>query len=364
MTPRILHLIPAFDCSGAEKQLRLLARGLLQAGFDTHVCLLAPSGPTPELAFAGIQPTIVERRWNFDPCAWWNLKRLVEHLRPDVVHAWQCTANAYGLATMLGGSFKRLIAGYRSMEPVDHSLKARLDREIGRRSTGLVANSRGVKNFYVKNGLPENKFNVIDNAVELPVGSNSTRQQILDELGLPENSRLIGMVGRLMPHKRFKDAIWAADLLKVVRKDVHLLIFGDGPHFDRLHRFREQVRIEDHVHFLGNRTDLQRFYPHFDLLWSTSAYEGQSNAILEAMAAGVPIVASDIPGNRELVVAKETGVLVPVGDRGGFAREAHRLLETPELARQLGEAGRERVRREFTVEKMVGKYLDLYSQLL
>jgi glycosyltransferase involved in cell wall biosynthesis len=364
MTPRILHLIPAFDCSGAEKQLRLLARGLLQAGLDTHVCLLAPSGSTPEPVFAGMQPTILEKRWKFDPRAWWNLKRLVEHLRPDVVHAWQCTANAYGLAAMLGGSFKRLIAGYRSMEPVDHSLKARLDREIGRRATGLVANSRGVKDFYVKNGLPENKFNVIDNAVELPAPSSSTKQQILDELGLPETSRLIGIVGRLMPHKRLKDAIWAADLLKVVRKDVHLLIFGDGPHFDRLRRFRDQVHIQDHVHFLGNRSDLQRFYPYFDLLWSTSAYEGQSNAILEAMAAAVPVVASDIPGNRELVLPKETGILVQVGDRGGFAREAYRLLENPELARQFGEAGRQRVRREFTVEKMVEKYINLYDRLL
>jgi glycosyltransferase involved in cell wall biosynthesis len=264
---------------------------------------------------------------------------------------------------MLGSGVKRFIASYRSMEPVESSLQVRLDREIGRHSSGLVANSQGVKDFYVRNGLPEGKFQVISNAVESAPAPTYTRRQILEELELPADSRLIGMVGRLLPHKRLKDAIWAADLLKVVRKDVHLLIFGDGPHRDRLRMFRDQVRIGDHVHLLGSRSDVQRFYPHFDLLWSTSAYEGQSNAILEAMAAGVPVVASDIPGTRDMVVHQETGLLVQVGDRGGFAREAHRLLENPDLARRLGEAGRNLVQKEFSVEKMVCKYIEMYNRL-
>jgi glycosyltransferase involved in cell wall biosynthesis len=313
---------------------------------------------------AGIEPTFLEKRWTFDLQVYWNLKRLVDRLRPDIIHAWQGVGNAYGLAAATAGGVRRFIAGYRTMEPVTSSLRIRLERAIGRRSAGLVANSRGVKDFYVQNGLPEEKFQIIPNAVEMPPAANFTRRQILDELGLPEESRLIGMVGRLLPHKRVKDAIWAADLLKVVRKDVHLLIFGDGPHYNRLRMFRDQVRIADRVHFLGARSDVQRFYPHFDLLWSTSAYEGQSNAILEAMAAGVPVVASDIPGTRDLVIPQETGLLAAVGDRAGFAREAHRLLEDAELARRLGEAGRERVRQEFTVEKMVGSYVEMYQGLL
>jgi glycosyltransferase involved in cell wall biosynthesis len=364
MTPRILHLIPTLDRSGTEKQLRLLAAGLMRAGCDTHVCAFAQGRPTAEiLPFAGIRPTILEKRWAFDPFTFWQLKRLVDHLRPDVVHAWGCTANLYGLAAAIGGGVKRFVAGYRCMEPICNSLQIRIDREIGRRSARLVTNSRGIKDFYVRNGLPDDKFQIIPNAVELPHPPSCTRQQILDELGLPRDSRLIGVVGRLMPHKRIKDAIWAADLLKVVRKDVHLLIFGDGPHRDRLRMFRDQVRIGDHVHFLGSRGDVQRFYPHFDLLWSTSAYEGQSNAILEAMAAGIPVVASDIPGTRELVTHNQSGLLVQVGDRAGFGREAHRLLEDGDLARRLGQAGQDQVRREFIVEKMVGQYMELYNQL-
>jgi glycosyltransferase involved in cell wall biosynthesis len=364
MSPRILHLITNLERSGTQKQLCLLAEGLLRTGFDIHVCTLAEGGPMAErLRAAGIHITILGKRWTFDPRAIWALKRLVDHLQPDVIHAWGGTANTCGLAAAIGCG-KGLVTAYQCMTPFRSSLQLRLDQEIGRRSMSLVANSRSVSEFYVARGLPQEKFQIIPNAVEQPSPPTVTRRQILDEMELPKDSRLIGLVGRLAPHKRVKDAIWAADLLKVIRKDVHLLIFGEGPHGDRLRKFRDQVRIGDKVHFLGQRGDVQRFLPHFDLLWSTSAYEGQSNAILEAMAVGVPIVASDIPGTREFVIHGETGRLVQVGDRAGFAREAHRLLEDAALAHRLGQAGRDYVQREFTVEKMVRQYLEMYNQSL
>jgi glycosyltransferase involved in cell wall biosynthesis len=180
----------------------------------------------------------------------------------------------------------------------------------------------------------------------------------------------VGVVGRLWPQKRIKDAIWAADLLKTLRDDVHLLIVGDGPDRDRLRRYRDQLGVGDKVHFLGHREDVPRLMPHFDLFWSTSAYEGQSNAILEAMAAAVPVVATDIPGTRDLVVHEKTGFLVSTREldvgrrRAAFARHTNILLNDPPRARRLGEAGRQRVLSEFTVEKMVGLYADLYRRLL
>ncbi len=171
------------------------------------------------------------------------------------------------------------------------------------------------------------------------------------------------MVGRLWPQKRVKDAIWAADLLKVIRDDVHLLVVGDGPQRDRLRRFRDQVDIRSKVHFLGHRDDVSRLLPHFDVLWSTSGYEGQSNAILEAMAAGVPVVATDIPGTRELVQPGVTGYLVSVGDRAGFAKHTEHLLNDSALAARFSAAARQRARSEFSVEKMVARYAELYREL-
>ena len=256
-----------------------------------------------------------------------------------------------------------MIVGQRCVDLWKGWPELAVDRRIGRLCARVAANSSGVRDFCVEHGLPAEKIRVIPNGVVAAPPSCCTRGQVLAELGLPENSRLIGLVGRLWPQKRAKDAIWAADLLKVIRDDVHLLIFGDGPHRSRLERFRDQVEIRDKVHFLGHRNDVPRFMPHFDVLWSTSGYEGQSNAILEAMAAGVPVVASDIPGNRDLVVPDQTGYLAAVGHRAGFARWTNQILDDAALARRLGQAARERAAREFSVEAMVGRYVALYEEV-
>ena len=164
--------------------------------------------------------------------------------------------------------------------------------------------------------------------------------------------------------KRLKDVIWAADLLKVAEHQCHVLLFGDGPLRWRLERYAKQVNVADRVHFLGHREDVAQWLPHLRCLWLASQYEGQSNAIMEAMAAGVPVVASDIPANRTLIDHGETGLLYPVGDRGDLARQTHRLLSDDQLADRLGRAGRERIQNEFGVEKMVRSYAQLYEELV
>jgi glycosyltransferase involved in cell wall biosynthesis len=186
----------------------------------------------------------------------------------------------------------------------------------------------------------------------------------LAELELPPGTRLIGAVGRLWQQKRLKDLIWATDLLHVIRDDVHLLVIGDGPQREALERYARQCHVADHVHFLGLRHDVPRLMARFDVLWLASSFEGLPNVVMEAMSAGVPVVASDIPGNRELVVSGETGYLVPLGDRAAYARLAHKILENPALRVRLGDAARERIAREFTVEAMVAAHAALYRELL
>jgi glycosyltransferase involved in cell wall biosynthesis len=366
MTFRILHIIPTLDRGGAEKQLVLLATRLPRDKFDVHVCTLTRSGPlSTRLGDARIPLHAVDKRWKIDPPAFWRLQRLIKGLRPSLVHTWLFAANCYGRQAALRSGVPHVVAGERCVDrwKVWHELA--IDRHLARRTDRIVTNSSGVVDFYVGHGIPAEKFAVIPNGIEpyaTPVPK--PRAQILDELGLPGNARLIGAVGRLWPQKGYKDLIWAAELLKVVRDDTHLVIIGDGPQYAQLLRWRDNLQIADRVHFLGHRDDVPALLPHLTCFWLGSAYEGQSNAVMEAMNAGIPVIATDIPGNRDLVVPEETGFLFPVGDRATLARLTHRLLDDPTLAQRLSEASQRRMREQFSVDQMVQRHAALYERIL
>jgi len=365
MKKRILQLIPTLDRGGAEKQLCLLAAGLPRDEFDVQVCVLTRSGPlAAQLAADGVPFRVIKKRWKLDPFSFCRLKKHFARVRPHLVHCWMFAANSYGWAAAWVCGIKNVILSQRCVDPWKSPLQLAIDRALAQRSPVVVVNSEGVRDFYVAHGTPPERIRVIPNGVSPPTTSRLTRRQLLRELKLPEDAKLIGLIGRLWPQKRVQDAIWATDLLKVIRDDVHLLVIGDGPERARLLRFREQVRIADKVHFLGERGDVPQLLPHLDLLWSSSGYEGQSNVILEAMAAGVPVVATDVAGTRELIVHGETGYLVPVGDRAALAGYAERLLNDRRLAMQLADAAKKRAFQLFSVEKMVSRYVELYRELL
>jgi len=365
MTRRVLHVISTLTRGGAEKQLALLAAGLPRDEFDVHVCAISRGGPLEaDLRAAGIPVTVIGKQWKYDPLAWWRLRRHIARLKPDLVQTWMFTANAYGRTAAHWAGVKHIVASERCVDSWKAWLQLAIDRWLARKTDAIVANSRGVKEFYVANGIPPEKLVVIENGILPAPPSNVTHDQLCDELGIPRGVHLIGAVGRLWHQKRIKDLIWAADLLKVIRDDVHLLIIGEGPLRENLEEFRDACQIQDKVHFLGSRDDVMRLMPHFALLWLASDYEGLPNVVMEAMTAGVPVVATDIAGTRDLVTHGETGFLTSVGDRANLARLAHKLLEDPAMRTRFGQAGRERVAAEFSVERMVAAHAELYRRLL
>ncbi len=365
MKRRVLHIIPTLDRAGAEKQLTLLAGGLSRNDFDVHVCAITRGGPlAADLARQNVPLTIIGKQWKFDPAAYWQLRRHIGRLKPDFVHTWMFTANAYGRAAALGAGVRHIVASERCVDPWKMWHHLAIDRHFAKRTARIVVNSRGVQEFYVEHGLPADKFRLIPNGIGPAAASTVSREELLAELNLPPNARLMGAVGRLWPQKRIKDLIWATDLLKVIRDDAHLLIIGDGPQRQILERYRRMCQLEDKVHFLGERDDVARLMPHFDLLWLASGYEGLPNVVMEAMSCGVPVVATDIWGNRELVVHDQTGYLTPVGDRASFARFAHKILENPELAARMGAAGKQRMASEFTIGAMVERHAALYREIM
>ncbi len=149
-------------------------------------------------------------------------------------------------------------------------------------------------------------------------------------------------------------------MIRVVRDDTKLVIIGDGPLRRRLELLRDQYRLGRDVLFLGERSDVDELLPHATLLLHTSHYEGQPNAVMEAMRARVGVVATDIPGTRDIVVPEQTGVLVSLGDLKAFAKAVLALLDSPERRAAFGAMGQRRIEEEFSVGRMVDRHLELY----
>ena len=362
MTIRLVLLIPTMDRGGAEKQLCLLAENLPRDCFDVHVLLLTRDGPLSDrLRGANIPVTVIGKRFKADPTALFKLRSLLVQLKPDVVHTWLFAANSFGRVAARAAGVSTIIASERCVDPWKTGAHFFLDRQLAKSTTAITTNSVGVRDYYAAHGIDPKLFQVIPNGIEPRSPSSLSRAEALQRLGIPENKKVVLAVGRLWPQKRYRDLIWAAELLATVREDTVLGIVGDGPQRGELLRHRDAVSTPENVRFLGARSDVLEILPHADLFWIGSDYEGQSNSVIEAMQAGVPVVASDIAGNRDLVIDGETGRLVAVGDRADFARQSNDLLETPGLARQLAEAAQQRIAEEFTVEKMVQSHLELYQ---
>jgi glycosyltransferase involved in cell wall biosynthesis len=192
---------------------------------------------------------------------------------------------------------------------------------------------------------------------------SNVRQQLLHELHLPPNARLIGVVGALDLAHGVKRLIWAADLLRVLHDNLRMLIIGDGPLRESLTRYARLASDLDHIRFLGERHDVPQIMPHLDVLWNGSENTGPSMSILEAMAAGVPVVASDTPSNRELVVENETGYLVQLHARAGRAiraRQTDRIFNDAALAKRLGGSATAKNQEAFSTDRLIAAYLELY----
>ena len=363
MSRRILHIIGSLDYNGSATQLLLVAKGLKQQGFDVHVCVLDRHAPRlPEYEAAGIPTVVIPRRWSLDPLADWKLIRHVRRIKPDVVHTWNTIPGTFAAIA----SRRRVIAGQYRLRRWQTGWESFVEQRSAKHVARFVTDSPTVRDWCVRNGLPAEKFAVVPGGIEPARASDISREELLRKLQLPADAKLIGVVGRLVPEKRVKDLIWAADLLRVLHDNLRVLIIGDGPSRAQLEEYARLASDLDHIRFLGGGNDAWRIMPHFDVLWNGGECVGQSSAILEAMAAGVPVVASDTPTNRELIVDGETGYLIPLGTRAGRAaraRHTDQLFTDVELTTRQAHAARKRASESFSAEQVVKKHMEIYDAL-
>ena len=362
---RVVLLIPTLDRSGAEKQFTLLATKLPRDEFDVRAIALTRGGPyEADLHAAGVPLTVIGKRAKFDPFSFWRLRDELKRHDPDILHTWLFAANAYGRLCAHAIPRAKIVVSERCIDSWKSGWQLWLDRRLISRTDRLVGNSSGVVEFYRELGVPAEKLVCIPNGIECEVARRKNREQLLAELDLPPDTFVAGFIGRLAKQKRVEDLIWAVETLRQIRPRLHLVVIGDGPERERLEQFTRDVHCTEHVRFLGHRDDAARFLPALDVVCLASSFEGMSNSVMEAMAAGLPVLASDIPPNRELVVPGETGFLFKLADSVGIMQFLRRLIDEPGLAERLGRAGRERIQQHFSVQQMVTSYVELYRNLI
>ncbi|MEM9825368.1 MAG: glycosyltransferase [Planctomycetota bacterium] len=364
---RVALVIPTMDRGGAEKQLVLLASGLPRDEFDVRVFLLTRDGPRSEdLRRAGVPYEVIGKRFKGDVSALWRLRRAFKTFQADIVHTWLFAANSFGRVAAMWAGIPTRIAAERSVDPWKSGWQHRLDRYLAKSTHAVVTNSHGVVDFYAEHGHDPNQFVVIPNGIPAVDEVNAkpiSRAEAASRLNVDASHRWIVAVGRLWPQKNYRDLIWAGELIGTLRQDTTLIIVGDGPQKGELMRHRDALTTKNRVCFVGQRDDVESWLPHADAFWNASSYEGQSNALIEAMRAGVPVVASDIAGNRDLVVPGETGALFPPGDTAELVRKTQAIWETPDQAEAMGQAAQNRITTHFSVDQMVARYTKLYRDV-
>jgi glycosyltransferase involved in cell wall biosynthesis len=348
---RILFVISDLSYGGAAKQLTLLAAGLPGEQFQRRVCVLGKAGPWGvKLRAAGVIVDELDWRHALDLPAFSRLRHLLRAYEADAVHVWgQPALRAVALAGGLRSVPLFVTTPLPSRRQSFHLNS--WDRWLLRRAERVTAASQGQAETWHGLGL--------DRLAVIPPGVEASAETSSGDGLLP--LRTILCVGPLERHKGFRDAIWVLDILQFLHADLQLAFVGSGRDRPAIERFAHDARVADRVHFLGERADLPALLARAELVWAPSHAPGGVNAVLEAMAAGRPVVASNLPELAAIVTSGETGYLVPPGDQAALARQTRLLLDDVEMRRRMGEAGRKRALNDFPVAAMVQRFADLYQ---
>ncbi|MCB9078077.1 MAG: glycosyltransferase [Anaerolineaceae bacterium] len=358
----IVHLITELSAGGAQMALFRLLQRIDRRQFSPVVACLYNGDAAVAQLIRGLEIPVLDlgMKTKLHWGAFWRLYRLLRQIQPVILHTWLFHANLPGRLVGRLAGVPTIICSERTMA-MESEWRYRLNRWTIGLVDQVVAVSANVRDFTVSHiGLPAEKVMVIYNGLDIssePVGS---RQSARRELDLPAEVCVIGAVSRLDPVKGINVLLRAM----VSIADGQLVIIGDGPEWDILQKLTSDLGLTARVHWAGYRADVTALLPAFDILVQPSLHEGLPNTVLEAMAARLPVVATAVGGTPELVEHGRTGLLVPAQDAAALASAINLLKGNTELSRQMGQAGFDRVRQQFTVEQMAHRYETLYHQLI
>ena len=365
---RILFVTTGLAYGGAETQLKHLAIRLKHRGWEVAVAsMLPPAAYLDELEAAGICVyNLRMRRKVPDPRALFRLAAIIRREHPTVVHAHMVHANLLTRLTRLIASMPLLICTVHSI------IEGGRWREIAYRLTDPLANlttqvsQAGLERYVQVGAVPKHKIWYIPNGIDTVRfrPDRGVRASVRQSLGIRDEFVWLA-VGRLEPVKDYPAMLTAFKQVTGLNDDALLLIAGQGSFQDEIERLIALYALDTKVRLLGIRRDIPQLLNAADAFVMSSLWEGMPLVLLEATACARPIVATDVGGNREVVLHGETGYLVPPRNPDALADAMLRLMNLPEPERlAMGQAGRQHIVENFDIERIVDRWEQLYLELL
>lgn len=369
----VLYPANELRIGGAEQQLLELVRGLNKTVFHPIVAPLYSGGPLDEefRAVPGVEIVSLARSGKFDPSPLWRLASLCRSQKVDIVQPFLTPATFFGLvsAFSLGKPITIVTerCGVRNNRKAGYKIYRSVEDRLSHFANAVVANSAAGRDHLLSRSLPESKIRVFYN------GINTERLQVDQSavsahratLTVPDGGHVVGILASLTPAKDHHTFLRAAAEVSQRLPDTRYAIIGDGPLRTQLEQCVAELGLGDRVVFFGYQRRVADLLASCDVLVSSSAdNEGCSNSILEAMTLRIPVIATDVGGNCELITPGITGWLTPARDHNSLARTIESVIANPTTTREVASRAQSMVESQFSLRRMVSDYEELYLELL
>ncbi|MGB3977210.1 MAG: glycosyltransferase [bacterium] len=360
---KVARIISGLWPGGVEKKLTTLLPLLDKSRFEARVVCLKSAGElAPELVQKGI-PVIekpISSRWS--PKGLWKLGKYLKEQKIDIVHTHMYRANISGTVAAKIAGTPVIVANIHTIEGWDDAGQIFTDRIVSRFRHCTVFVSESVRQNYIERiSLPESRQKVIYNGVDTRFFCPGKD----DDTPIFDGNLKVGCAARLMPIKALHVLVEAAADPDFQNAGVHFYIAGDGPLRQELLEYAQSVGALDFFHLLGFTNDTRDFYRALDIFVMPSLKEGFSNALIEAMACGLPIVTTAVGGNPEAIRHEINGLLVPPSDSKAFIEALRTIVNNPETRLRMGRESL-RIAQSFSMEEMVRRtenfYIDLWQK--
>lgn len=357
-----LHIDTARTWRGGQNQVLVTVMGLRALGHRTML-VAHPGGELRQRAAEGLDLIPLAPVTEMDLGAAWRLSRVVKQLRPDIIHAHDphgvaMAALALSMSTQLAKP--PLVASRR----VDFHLRgSSLSRWKYRQVDCFICASNAVRHMLIGDGVPDVRAVTVHEGIDLGRVASAPPAKLHEEFWLPHHAPIVGNVAALVPHKGQKHLVEAAALVVRQVPDARFVIAGEGELRASLEKQIKDHHLEKNVMLAGFRPDVLSLHQAFDVFVMSSVTEGLGTSLLDAMAAGKPIVATKAGGIPEVVIDGTTGLLVPPRDHDAMADAIVTLLKDEALRRRMGAAGLALAQKRFSAERMVQDTLRVYQRV-